>query len=152
MCSGDAGPSSAPEIAQGLPVAFALTGAKSDERETLLDLLAAEPGLVADRPGQTLIGDKNHFGRDFGQQLAEQGIQLLRPARKSGPERPGAPLFKPLRQVTESVNDPSRTDSTPDDTEGAHPSASSHASCSASSRSPPRSGTTTTPDNPSRVH
>lgn len=28
---------------RGLPVAFALTGAKADERETLLDLLAAEP-------------------------------------------------------------------------------------------------------------
>jgi hypothetical protein len=90
---------------QGLPVTFALTGAKADERETLLDLLAAEPRLVADRPGQTLIGDKNYFGRDFEQQLAEQGIQLLRPARKSEPERPGAPLFKPLRQVIESVNE-----------------------------------------------
>lgn len=43
----------------GLPVAFALTGAKADERETLLDLLAAEPGLVAARPAQTLIGDKS---------------------------------------------------------------------------------------------
>ncbi len=28
---------------QGLPIAYALTGAKADERETLLDLLAAEP-------------------------------------------------------------------------------------------------------------
>ncbi len=32
---------------QGPPVAFALTGAKADERETLLDLLDAEPELVA---------------------------------------------------------------------------------------------------------
>nr|WP_229841014.1 transposase [Streptomyces brasiliensis] len=38
---------------QGLPIAFALTGAEADERETLLDLLAAEPGLTAARPGQT---------------------------------------------------------------------------------------------------
>jgi hypothetical protein len=90
---------------QGLPIAFALTGAKADERETLLDLLAAEPDLVADRPGQTLIGDKNYFGREFEHQLAEQGIRLLRPARKGEPERPGAPLFKPLRQVIESVNE-----------------------------------------------
>src|SRR3954464_15589726 len=45
---------------QGLPVAFALTGAKADERETLLDLLTAEPHLVASRAGQTLIGDKNY--------------------------------------------------------------------------------------------
>ncbi|GAA2454714.1 hypothetical protein GCM10010405_43240 [Streptomyces macrosporus] len=90
---------------QGLPVAFALTGAKADERETLLDLLAAEPGLTSARPGQTLIGDKNHFGRTFEDQLAELDIRLLRPARKSEPERPGAPLFKPLRQVIESVNE-----------------------------------------------
>jgi hypothetical protein len=90
---------------QGLPIAFALTGAKADERETLLDLLAAEPGLTAARPGQTLIGDKNYFGRDFEHQLAEQDIRLLRPARKGEPERPGAPLFRPLRQVIESVNE-----------------------------------------------
>ncbi|MBL3671593.1 IS982 family transposase [Streptomyces sp. M2CJ-2] len=90
---------------QGLPIAFALTGAKADERETLLDLLSAEPGLITDRPGQTLIGDKNYFGRDFEHQLAEQDIRLLRPARKGESERPGAPLFKPLRQVIESVNE-----------------------------------------------
>ncbi|MFF3129013.1 IS982 family transposase [Streptomyces sp. NPDC057908] len=90
---------------QGLPVAFALTGAKADERETLLDLLAAEPGLVAARPAQTLIGDKNYFGRGFEHELAEQDIRLLRPAHKGKPERPGTPLFKPLRQITESVNE-----------------------------------------------
>lgn len=90
---------------QGLPVAFALTGAKADERETLLDLLAAEPNLVAARPAQTLIGDKNHFGRGFEHELAEQDIRSLRPARKGEPDRPGASLFKPLRQIIESVNE-----------------------------------------------
>jgi hypothetical protein len=77
-------------ILQGLPIAFVLTGAKADERQTLLDLLAAEPGLTA--PG-------------LEHQLVEQDIRLLRPARKGEPERPGAPLFKPLRQVIESVNE-----------------------------------------------
>ncbi|MBB5937649.1 hypothetical protein FHS42_004730 [Streptomyces zagrosensis] len=90
---------------QGLPVAFALTGAKADECETLLDLLAAEPDLIAGRPGQTLIGDKNYFGRAFERELAEQDIRLLRPARKDEPRRPGAPLYKPLRQVIESINE-----------------------------------------------
>lgn len=90
---------------QGLPVAFALTGAKADERETLLDLLAAEPGLTSTRPGQTMIGDKNYYGRAFEDELAKRDIRLLRPARKREPERPGAPLFKPLRQVIESVNE-----------------------------------------------
>ncbi len=47
----------------GLPIAFALTGAKADERETLLSMLDVEPELVTGRPGQTLIGDKNYFGK-----------------------------------------------------------------------------------------
>ncbi|MFH8379001.1 IS982 family transposase [Streptomyces cyaneofuscatus] len=90
---------------QGLPIGFALTGAKADERDTLLDLLAAEDDLIARRPGQTLIGDKNYFGRAFERELAEQGIRLLRPTRKGEPERAGTPLFKPLRQIIESVNE-----------------------------------------------
>ncbi|WUE10346.1 transposase [Nonomuraea sp. NBC_00507] len=51
---------------QGLPIAFALTGAKANERETLPDLLAAECELLRERHGQTLIGDKNYFGRGLG--------------------------------------------------------------------------------------
>lgn len=89
----------------GLPIAFALTGAKADEREPLLDLLAAEPRLTAEHPGQTLIGDKNYFGREFEQRLADLDIRLLRPARKGEPQRAGSQLFKPLRQVVESVNE-----------------------------------------------
>lgn len=90
---------------QGLPVAFVLTGAKADERETLLDLIAAESDLVAARPRQTLIGDKNYFGRKFEQELAQQGVQLLRPTRKGERQRPGGSLFKPFRQVIESVHE-----------------------------------------------
>ncbi|WP_224282517.1 IS982 family transposase [Streptomyces sp. LS1784] len=89
----------------GLPVAFALTGAKADERTTLLDILATETDLVAARPGQTLIGDKNYFGAAFERELAELEIRLLRPARKGEAERAGSQLFKPLRQIIESVND-----------------------------------------------
>ncbi len=36
--------------------------------------------------------------------LAGLGLRLLRPARKGGPERAGAGLFRPLRQLIESVN------------------------------------------------
>jgi Transposase DDE domain len=88
----------------GLPVAFALTGAKADEREALLGILHADPSLLADRAGQTLIADKNYYGRQFKADLAEQGIRLLRPARKGEPPRATAALFKPLRQVIESIN------------------------------------------------
>jgi hypothetical protein len=88
----------------GLPVAFALTGAKADERQTLLGMFTADPTLIRERPAQTLIGDKNYFGAEFEDTLAHEGLGLLRPARKGEPERPGARLFKPLRQTIESIN------------------------------------------------
>jgi len=87
----------------GLPVGFALTGAKADERHALLDILT-DPEVSTDRAGQTVIGDKNYYGADFETALAQGGINLLRPARKSEPERAGAQFFKPLRQVIESIN------------------------------------------------
>jgi hypothetical protein len=89
----------------GLPVMFALTGAKADERQSLLDLLTDEADLVGARAGQTLIGDKNYFGKDFEADLTATGLDLLRPARKGEAERPGARYFKPLRQTIESIND-----------------------------------------------
>lgn len=89
----------------GLPIAFALTGAKADERQVLLDLLAADPTLAATRPGQILIADKNYYGRDFETTLADIGVDLLRRARRGEPERPGAQFFKPLRQNVESIFD-----------------------------------------------
>ncbi len=88
----------------GLPVGFALTGAKADERQTLLGILTAYACLPGQHPEQTLIADKNYYGKNFEQQLAEAGIALLRPARKREAERPGAGLFKPLRQTIESIN------------------------------------------------
>ena len=63
----------------GLPVGFALAGAKADERQTLLGIFEAE--------------------------LAAADLDLLRPARKGEKPRPGTRFFKPLRQVIESVND-----------------------------------------------
>jgi hypothetical protein len=57
----------------GLPVGFALTGAKADERQTLLGILAADPALAGDRPGQVLIGDRNYYGASFEAALAGGG-------------------------------------------------------------------------------
>lgn len=83
---------------------FALTGAKPVEREVLLDLLAAEPDLTRQRPGQILLADMNYYGRAFEHELAATGIRLLRPARKGEALRAGSHLFKRLRQLIESVN------------------------------------------------
>lgn len=88
----------------GLSIAFALTGAKANEQQTLLEIFAVEPALLAERPGQTLIGDENYFGADFEGQLAAAGVHHMRPARRGEAERAGAELFKPLRQVIESIN------------------------------------------------
>jgi hypothetical protein len=68
----------------GLPVAFALAGATAGEQETLLDIFTAEPRLLAGRPGQTLIGDKNYFGADFQTQLAQTGAVLSSSAIRRG--------------------------------------------------------------------
>jgi hypothetical protein len=87
----------------GLPVGYALAGAKADERLVLLDILT-DDDLPAS-PGQVIIGDKGYYGRDFEKELATAGLTLLRPARKGEPEPPGRQYFKPLRQVIESVND-----------------------------------------------
>jgi len=88
----------------GLPVGFALTGSKADERLVLLGILA-DPALTAGRATQTIIGDRNYYGRGFEATLADGRIALLRPARKGEPQRAGTRFLKPLRQIIESVND-----------------------------------------------
>jgi hypothetical protein len=88
----------------GLPVGFALTSAKADERQVLLDILA-DPQLTSGRGGQTIIGDKNYFGAGFEADLAGAGLTLLRPARQGEAERAGSRFFKPLRQTVESIFD-----------------------------------------------
>jgi hypothetical protein len=88
----------------GLPVMFAVAGAKADEREILLGMLEAARDVTAAHPGQVIIGDKNYFGRAFEAELAERELTLLRPVRKGEAMRAGQNLFKPLRQVIESVN------------------------------------------------
>ncbi|MDQ4039159.1 MAG: IS982 family transposase [Actinomycetota bacterium] len=89
----------------GLPVGFALTGAKADERQTLLGILHADPELTGGRTRQIMIGDKNYFGREFEAEFTDAGLELLRPARKGEAARAGSEFFKPLRQVIESIND-----------------------------------------------
>lgn len=92
----------------GLPVGFALTGAKADERQVFLDILAGTEAMnqvQADGKRQILIGDKNYYGADFEDTVDAAGIELLRPARKGEKPRAGARFFKPLRQIIESIND-----------------------------------------------
>ncbi len=87
----------------GLPIPYALTGAKADERSVLADLIATTPALAGG--GRTIIAGKNYFGRDFESDLAATGFTLLRKARAGEKPRPGSHLLKPLRQTVESVFD-----------------------------------------------
>jgi Transposase DDE domain len=89
----------------GLPISFALTNPKTDEREVARDLLEIEPALLAHRPGQTVMADKGYASREFETFLNERGATLLRPTFKNEKTRPGARLLKPFRQIIESVND-----------------------------------------------
>ncbi|KPI13614.1 transposase IS4 family protein, partial [Actinobacteria bacterium OK006] len=89
---------------QGLPVALVLTCAKAIEREVLLDMLVAEQHLTRQRPGQILLADVNYYGRAFEYELVATGVRFLRLARKGEAPRAGSHLFKPLRQLIESVN------------------------------------------------
>jgi hypothetical protein len=89
----------------GLPVGWALSGAKADEREVLEQILDTTPALATAREHrQITIGDKNYYGREFEARIDTAGIELLRPARKGEKPRAGQRFFKPLRQVIESVN------------------------------------------------
>jgi hypothetical protein len=87
----------------GLPIAYALTGAKADERTVLTGLIATEPALTS--TPRTVIADKNYYGRDFEQRLRTTGLTLLRKPRAGEAPRPGTALLKPLRQTIESVFD-----------------------------------------------
>ncbi|MDR1441651.1 MAG: IS982 family transposase [Bifidobacteriaceae bacterium] len=73
----------------GLVAGWALSGAKAGERE-VLDGISSRLGC---RPGQTLITDKAYYGKTFEAGLAEEGIVLLRKARKGEKPRPGARFF-----------------------------------------------------------
>lgn len=93
----------------GLPLGWALTGAKADERQVLEEILTQTPALahaLATNPArQIVIGDKNYFGRSFEADLDATGIELMRPTRKGEKPRSGQRFFKPLRQIIESVFD-----------------------------------------------
>ena len=96
----------------GLPVAFALAGAKADERDVLRSIFTAGPDLVTTRPGQTLIGDKNYYGRDFETALADTGIKLLRPARKGEPARQAHTCSNRCARSSNRSTTPSKASST----------------------------------------
>jgi len=86
----------------GLPVAFALAGAKTDERDTALDMIGLNPELA--RPGQVLMADKGYRRASFEAELTDAGITLVRPTFGTDEPRPHQRFLRPFRQIIESVN------------------------------------------------
>lgn len=88
----------------GLPIAYALTNPKDDERIVARDLLETDPGLLANRNGQTIIADKGYRSAELDATLTGRGATLIRPAFKTEAARPGQRFLRPLRQIIESIN------------------------------------------------
>jgi hypothetical protein len=86
----------------GLPIAYALAGAKTDDRDTALNMIALNPELH--RPGQILMGDKGYRRVSFDTELADAGITFIRPTFGKETQRPHQRFLRPFRQIIESVN------------------------------------------------
>ena len=129
----------------GLPMAYALTSAKADERDTCLEMIAHAD--ITQR-GQTLIADKGYRRASFEDDLNTAGIALIRPAAKTEPPRPGRQFLRPLRQIIESANWTLKSQLSLHATAAAPAPASPHAYCNEYSRSPQPFVATKPPTNP----
>jgi hypothetical protein len=89
----------------GLPVTWALTDPKLDERQVLIAVLEHDPSLTTDRPGLIVIADKGYVSAELDAFLTARAVVLLRPSYRNRAPRAGEHLLKPIRQLIESVND-----------------------------------------------
>ena len=89
----------------GLPITYAITNPKIDERHVARDMFETDPELLRRRAGQTLIADKGYASAEFDHFLDGHDIQLIRPTFKREPARPGREFLRPFRQIIESIND-----------------------------------------------
>ncbi len=87
----------------GLPVTYALTSAKTDERDTGLAMLELDTAL-SQRNGQVLMADKGYRSASFEHELNTRGVTLIRPTFGKEPDRPGQRFLRPFRQIIESIN------------------------------------------------
>jgi hypothetical protein len=125
----------------GMPIGFELAPANTPEREAAKEMLERVP-----LAGHVVIADKGFAGADFEGWMANRGARLLRPDRKDRAvpprlARPGPPMDRI------GCSGPARANSGSNATALAPSPASPPASRCAYSRSPPASGTTTTPAN-----
>ena len=88
----------------GLPITYALTSPKDDERLVARDLFETDTSLLARRRGQILIADKGYRSAEFDAALAAHGATVIRPTFGNDPARPGQRFLRPFRQIIESIN------------------------------------------------
>ena len=88
----------------GLPITFALSNPKEDERIIARDMLEIEPDLLNHRHGQIVIADKGYRSVEFETMLNTNGATLIRPTYGKEPARTGQRFLKPMRQIIESIN------------------------------------------------
>jgi len=88
----------------GLPITYALTSPKDDERLVARDLFETDTSLLAQRRGQILMADKGYRSAEFDAALAAHGATVIRPTFGKDPARPGQRFLKPFRQIIESIN------------------------------------------------
>jgi hypothetical protein len=108
----------------GLPVSFALTGAKADERQVLLDLLNIDPALQPIHAGQILIADKHYYGHRFEAELADAGIDLLRRPAAASPSGPARRCSSRCARPSSRSSSPSKANSTSNGTAATPPAVS----------------------------
>jgi hypothetical protein len=87
----------------GLPVGFALTGAKADERLVLLSVLTADPSLLRDRARQIMIADKNYLRPRVRQSAAPERGGTAAPGPQ-GRTRPARRAVLPAAAPDHRVN------------------------------------------------
>jgi len=88
----------------GLPIAYALTSPKDDERLVARDLFETDTSLLAHRQGQILMADKGYRSAEFDASLAAHGATVIRPTFGNDPARPGQRFLRPFPQIIESIN------------------------------------------------
>ncbi|WUO18456.1 hypothetical protein OHT76_00800 [Streptomyces sp. NBC_00287] len=67
-------------------------------------MLEADAELIARREGNMLISEGDLASKVFEQELAELGVELLRPSFKREKQRYGEPMLKKVRPLIELVN------------------------------------------------
>ena len=140
------------EAALGMPVAWCLANPKIGEREVAQELLGHARERAALRDDMIVLTDKGLSGTEMEHFAADQiGVLLVRPDRKDEKRRYGN--LAGIRQWIESVNDTLKGQLDLEHHGGRTPQpVSTPASPNASSRWPPRSGTTGPPTPPSNAH